>query len=81
MIEKKNKVIHFAKTEEDYSAKGVRESFMQRMLHLNSLDDQVKKSLKYAEKKKPVKDEKNSVENFLEDLDLDLDDSMFSEDF
>ena len=54
---------------------------MQRMLHLNSLDDQVKKSLKYAEKKKPVKDEKNSVENFLEDLDLDLDDSMFSEDF
>lgn len=39
LIEKKNKVIHFAKTEEDYFAKGVRESFMQRMLHLNSLDD------------------------------------------
>lgn len=49
------------------------------MLHLNSLDDQVKKSLKYPDRKKQNKEEKNSIEDFLEELDFD--ESMFSDEF
>lgn len=32
-------IINFAQTEEDYSTKNIRDSYMQRMMHLNSLDD------------------------------------------
>lgn len=54
---------------------------MQRILHLNSLEKQIKNNLRFPEKKQ----KENKKEEFDFDIDtledLDLNDSMFSDDF
>lgn len=75
-----NGIIDFAKTEEDYSNSDVKKTFMQRMLHLSSLDDQVKKSLKFPDIQNEEREKKSLDDEELLDL-LDFDESVFSDDF
>lgn len=53
---------------------------MQRMLHLSSLDDQVKKSLKFPDIQNEEREKKSLDDEELLDL-LDFDESVFSDDY
>lgn len=71
-IDQKNEIIEFVKTKEVYSDFKIREMLLSRVKHLNSLDEQVIKSLRYPEKREVVK--KQEEDEDYDELDFNFDD-------
>ena len=70
-IDPQNNLIDFAKTSESYSDASIREALGKRIHHLNAMDEQITKSLRYPEQKEPMKKEDDSEDIDLDDLSLD----------
>lgn len=75
-IDPTSNLIDFTHTTERYSDASVRETLMKRVSHLNTLEEQITKSLRYPEQKKAQKDAVDEDDVDLDDLDLSLDDML-----
>jgi 26S proteasome regulatory subunit N3 len=75
-IDPQNNLIDFTHTTERYSDSTVRETLMKRISHLNILEEQVTKSLRYPEQKEEKKVKADDDDIDLDDLDLSLDDML-----
>ena len=72
-IDPRNNVIDFARSSENYSDAFIRETLNRRIEHLNILEEQVVKSLKYPEIQTETK-EKQEEDDELDELDFSFDD-------
>lgn len=75
-IDPQNNLIDFIPTAERYSDASVRETLMKRINHLNTLEEQITKSLRYPEQKQEKKATAEDDDVDLDDLDLSLDDML-----
>ena len=73
-IDQKNDIIEFVKTKEVYSDQKIREQLLSRIKHLNSLDEQVIKSLRYPERKEEENKKGEQEEDDFDELDFNFDD-------
>ena len=72
-IDPQNNLIDFAKTNESYSDASIRDNLAKRISHLNAMDEQITKSLRYPEQKQTA-DKKEDDEDEIDLDDLSLDD-------
>ena len=73
IIDPKANVIDFARSSENYSDSFIRETLNKRIDHLNTLEEQIVKSLKYPENHGESK-EKEDEDDEIDDLDFSFDD-------
>ncbi len=76
-IDPKNSVVNFAKTKEEYHDESIRANLLKRIKHLNSLEEQVIKSLKYPEKKTENVEKKGEDEDKTDELDWSIEEEDF----
>lgn len=76
-IDHKNHVIEFVKTKEVYSDSRIRDALLSRIHHLNSLDEQIIKSLRYPEKSENEVKKKSDLDEDFDELDFNFDEDDY----